>query len=91
MPIIGEDPLDEQLAIRLYHITKLLDQKEALALLYKYMESTGPDEIQELLKKVDVPTNFRVDFDTVLNKFSIDQPSVVVNGVIHDLFRPIGK
>ncbi|CAD1809659.1 UDP-glucose:Glycoprotein Glucosyltransferase family protein [Candida parapsilosis] len=86
LPIIGEDPLDEQLAIRLYHITKLSDQKEALALLYKYMESTGPDEIQELLKKVDVPTNFRVDFDTVLNKFSIDQPSVVVNGVIHDLF-----
>nr|WOG36150.1 uncharacterized protein [Candida metapsilosis] len=86
LPIIGEDPLDEQLATRLYHIASLSDQKEALALLYKYMESSGPDETEELLEKVNLPSGFTVDFDTVLNRFSIDQPSVIVNGVIHDLF-----
>ncbi|CCG22175.1 Kre5 predicted UDP-glucose:glycoprotein glucosyltransferase [Candida orthopsilosis Co 90-125] len=86
VPIIGEDPLDEQLATRLYHITGLSDQKEALALLYKYMESSGPDEVHDLLEKVNIPSGFVVDFDTVLNKFSIESPSVIVNGVIHDLF-----
>ncbi|KAI5958313.1 KRE5 [Candida theae] len=86
LPIIGDDPLDKQLATRFYHIAALSDQKEALALLYKYMESSGPDETQELLDKVNLPTGFAVDCRYVLEKFSIDQPSVIVNGVIHDLF-----
>ncbi|KAI5950192.1 KRE5 [Candida margitis] len=84
LPIIGEDPLDEQLATRIFHIAGLSGSKEALALLYKYLESPGPDETEKLLEKIAVPPSFSVNFDAVLAKFSIQQPSVIVNGVIHD-------
>ncbi|KAI5966456.1 KRE5 [Candida pseudojiufengensis] len=86
LPLIGDDPLDFEIANRLYNVAALSDTKEALALIYKYMETKTPDETEELLNKIDASTKIEASrLKEVADKFSIDRPSVIVNGVIHDL------
>lgn len=88
LPVIGDDPMDEMLAKKFYWIAEKSSTQEALAILYKYFESDGPDEAADLLDKVEVPEDFKVDYDHVLNKFSIATASVIFNGVIYDLRAP---
>ena len=61
--------------------------QEALAILYKYFESNSPDEVDDLLDKVEVPEDYKVDYNHVLNKFSISTASVISMGY-YDLRAP---
>lgn len=88
LPVIGDDPMDLLLAEKFYWIAEKSSTQEALAILYKYFESNSPDEVDDLLDKVEVPEDYKVDYNHVLNKFSISTASVIFNGVIYDLRAP---
>ncbi|CAI5758538.1 unnamed protein product [Candida verbasci] len=84
LPIIGDDPMDKKLADTFYYITSKSDEKESLALLYKYYESKSQDEVDELLNLIDIK-DFEIDYSSILERFSIESPSIIFNGVINDL------
>ncbi|KAG7664196.1 KRE5 [[Candida] subhashii] len=90
LPLIGEDPLDKELADSFFYIASKSDSKEALAFLYKYLESKNQDEVDELVRLVkrDSRDILEYDHESVLELFSISQPSVIFNGVINDLASP---
>ncbi|KAI5953635.1 KRE5 [Candida jiufengensis] len=85
LPLIGDDPLDTELANRFYYIASLSDTKEALALIYKYMETKNSDEVQDLLDKIEFSKDFKAEFSAIPDKYSIDRPSAIINGVIQDI------
>ncbi|RLV94181.1 UDP-glucose:glycoprotein glucosyltransferase [Spathaspora sp. JA1] len=85
IPIIGDDDaiMDKRLADGFYFLVEHASSKEALAFVYKYFESSE-EEFNELLKLI--PNHkLSYDYETVLNKFSIEKASVIFNGVINDL------
>ncbi|CAK9438099.1 uncharacterized protein LODBEIA_P24170 [Lodderomyces beijingensis] len=85
LPLVGDDPLDIELARAFYHILKNSNPIEAMALLYKYLETKDEKEVVALIAKAEVADSFQIDLETVPNQFSISVPSIIVNGVIHDL------
>lgn len=88
IPVIGDDPLDKEIARKFYYIAENSNTPEALALLYKYFDSANSDEAAAILNQVKVSKNFDVDYNYVLDKFSITEASVIFNGVIYDLRSP---
>ncbi|KAK6455193.1 UDPglucose glycoprotein glucose phosphotransferase [Scheffersomyces xylosifermentans] len=90
IPVLGDDPLDLTLAEKFYHIIDTSNPQEALAFLYKYLESPSSDDTQALVDSVKSPKDsFDPEiFQSTLKRFSIDQASVIFNGVIYDLTSP---
>jgi len=90
LPMKGTDPLDEQFAKIFYFLVEKTSAKEALAFLYKYMESDDTDDFQQLMDKIIIE-DYKFEnnyFQSTLDKFGIVKPSVIVNGVIFDLASP---
>ncbi|EGW31512.1 uncharacterized protein SPAPADRAFT_72303 [Spathaspora passalidarum NRRL Y-27907] len=85
IPLIGDDPMDKTIADAFYFLVQQASSKEALAFLYKYLESKNEDDVNEILKLIPKSQKLEFDYSTVLNKFSIDTPSVIFNGVINEL------
>ncbi|CAK7909602.1 killer toxin-resistance protein 5 [[Candida] anglica] len=80
--------VQEELLIKIfYFITDTASAKEALAFLYKYLESKSSDETDELLKSIEIPSDYIYGLynEATLETFSISQPSVIFNGVINEL------
>jgi UDP-glucose:glycoprotein glucosyltransferase len=90
LPMKGTDPLDEQVVKIFYFLVEKTSTKEALAFLYKYMESDDTDDVQQLMDKIIIDDyHFENEyFQSTLDKFDIVKPSVIVNGVIFDLALP---
>lgn len=79
---------DKILAEKFYMIVDKATVKEAFAFLYKYFEADNEKKEQELLDLVVIPSNYNFNqsvYQDVLNKFSINEPSIICNGVIHEL------
>ncbi|KAI3406722.2 KRE5 [Candida oxycetoniae] len=85
IPIVADDPLDKELAKRLYRILEVSTPIEAMAFLYSYMEAKNSSEIERVLNKVEITDDFEIDIQAIARKFSITLPSVIINGVIHDM------
>lgn len=86
LPII-ENERDALIADMFYHILEVGEQKEALALLYKFYESEAGTE-EEFLHKVDIPKEkigLFQNYNRTINKFSLSEASVIINGVIHSM------
>lgn len=87
---IAETAQDKLIAKKFYHIVESSSLQEALAFLYKYLESDDDEEFEELFDKIDIS---QYDFDesvyeSTLKRFEINEPSLLVNGVILDLLSP---
>lgn len=86
IPIV-ENEKDALIAEKFYYIMKVGEPKEALAFLYKYYEALADTE-DDLLNKVDVPLDESAlihHYKRTINKYSITEPSVIINGVIHNM------
>lgn len=87
LPLI-ESHKDERIANMFYHILQVGERTEGLALLYKYYETHTEEEAEELFAKVKMPEATEELFAghmTTTKKFSLDEASVIINGVIHNL------
>lgn len=90
VPLVDSDE-DELVAEKFYHIMEVSEAKEAFALLYQYYEAPTQEEKQEILDKVEVPEEKKGTFknyERTVREFSLDHPSVIINGVIHDMKSP---
>lgn len=90
IPLVESDE-DEKVAEKFYHILSVSDAKEAFALLYQYYEAGTEAEKQAVLDKVEVSEESKGKFKNykrTVREFSLDAPSVIVNGVIHDMKSP---
>lgn len=88
---LGENETDEILAEKFYHVLEAGSKQEALAFLYQYFEASSASEEQAVMDKVVVPSQKAGTYKNnrnTLKKFSLDEPSVIVNGVIHSLRTP---
>lgn len=86
LPVPGT-PKDKKIARMFYHIMDVSEPKEALAFLYKYYETADENEEAELFARIAMPDSapsFKNYMSTV-DKYSIDEASVVINGVIHTM------
>ncbi|KAK6200402.1 UDPglucose glycoprotein glucose phosphotransferase [Scheffersomyces amazonensis] len=91
IPILGDDPIDLKLAERFYFLVEKASPQEALALIYKYYEAGNGDEVEELLKLIEIPEDNKFDESILLktlNKYSIETASIIFNGVIYELDSP---
>lgn len=84
LPLVGENPKDEQIAQTLYFLADNGSPKESLALLYQYFEADTPEKEEEILSRIPVDVTFAEHHYTA-SSFSIEIPSIIVNGVIHSL------
>lgn len=86
LPIV-ENEKDALMADLFYHILEVGETKEALALLYKYYES-GAGAEEELLSSVNIPQEkigLYEQYNRTINKYSLSEASVIINGVIHNM------
>lgn len=86
LPVVG-DQKDTLLADMFYRVMEMGESKEALALLYKYYDAKSEDE-QALFDMVELPEDkigLYQHYNRTLNKFSITDASVIINGVIHNM------
>lgn len=85
IPVIDSED-DARLADMFYHIMEAGESTEALAFLYKFWEAKDRAAESELFEKVKMPEEKKGSYENqkrTLQKFSIDVPSVIFNGVIH--------
>lgn len=88
LALVGDDPRDEEMAQLFYFLADNGSPKESLAILYKYFESKSADQDKEVFETVKFPKDHShsyAEYRETLKRFSIDAPSVIVNGVIHNL------
>lgn len=86
LPLVG-NPKDQKITAFFYHLIEVGEVQEALALLYKYYETTDENEntVLELVKlSEDLYDDYKNNAITI-EKFDITEPSVVVNGIIQSL------
>lgn len=84
LPLVGEDPKDELIAQKVYFLAENGSPKESLAILYQYFEADSPEKEDEVLNSIPVDQTFAEHHFTA-SSFSIEIPSIIVNGVIHSL------
>lgn len=90
IPRVDSDE-DALITEKFYHILEVSDPKEAFALLYQYYDAPTQEEKLEVLEKVEVPKEKQgtyTQYQRTLKEFSLDSPSVIINGVIHDMKSP---
>lgn len=87
LPLIGFDPRDERIAQVFYFLAETTDPKEALALLYKILEAKSEEEETEILNQIPTPPDQRLygEHRHTAQTFSLEQPSVIMNGVVLDM------
>lgn len=86
LPVIS-NAKDAEIAEKFYHVMEAGEPKEALALLFKYYEALPEDE-EALLEKVEIPSDkigLYDQYKNTLSKFSINEASVIINGVVHSM------
>lgn len=86
LPLVYNDR-DREIAAYFYHLIKVGEIQEAMALLYKFYDSNEENE-QQILDLVDLPSHkfdLYNNYKKTLANFDISEPSIVVNGVIHSL------
>lgn len=86
LPIV-ENEKDAYIADLFYRIMEEGESTEALALLYKYYDSE-PEAEAELFAKIDLPLEKRGlygQYNSTIEKYSLTEASVIVNGVIHSM------
>lgn len=86
LPVIGNER-DALIADLFYHIMEAGEPTEALALLFKYYDAQPGDE-DDLLAKVEIPKEklgLYGQYNRTLEKYSIGEASVIINGVIHNM------
>lgn len=91
MPLTSGDPKDEKIAQLFYFLVENASPKEGLALLYKYYEAANTAAEEEVFTSLNIPTSHDhsyAEYRSTLQKFSLDEPSVIFNGVIYDLKSP---
>ncbi|EDK40549.2 hypothetical protein PGUG_04647 [Meyerozyma guilliermondii ATCC 6260] len=81
---------DEAVARAVHFLFKKGSPQEALGFLYKCLQAEkGNEEIAELAGTIPVPPEYRAPLFTESTfRYSIEKPSVVVNGVIYELQSP---
>lgn len=82
---------DKLITEKFYHIMEVSDSKEAFALLYQYYEAETEDDKREVLEKVELPetkNGAHQNHRKTIRDLSLDQPSVIINGVIHNMKSP---
>lgn len=86
LPLVG-NAKDQKIAALFYHLIEVGELQEAMALLYKYYETTDENEhkVLDLVKISEEKLGEYKNHANTLEKFDIKEPSVVVNGVIHSL------
>lgn len=90
LPLVDNDE-DAVLVEKFYHILEVGSKQEALAFLYQLLEADCEELKQELLDKIKVPAEKQGTYKNnkkTLDQFSIGEPSIVINGVIHSLRTP---
>ncbi|RLV86563.1 UDP-glucose:glycoprotein glucosyltransferase [Meyerozyma sp. JA9] len=89
LPLITSE-IDEAVAKAVHFLFKKGSPQESLGFLYKCLQAEkGHEEIAQLAGTIPVPPEYRVPhFAESTSRYSIDQPSVVVNGVIYELQSP---
>lgn len=88
MPIPSDNEKDLEIAKIFYFLSDISDVKESLAFLYKYFEATDEEAYTELLSKIQIPEDYIFDkkiYTTTAEKYSILEPSIVINGVIYEM------
>lgn len=78
---------DEKIAKLFYFLFDTTDSKEALAFLYQVFTRESDAELEQIYEKVPIE-DYEFDSGTyqrTLTKYSISLPSVIINGVIHDM------
>lgn len=86
LPIV-ENEKDAYITDLFYRIMEMGESTEALALLYKYYDAQSEAE-EELFNKIDLPEDKVGSYhhhNRSLDKFSINEASVIINGVIHSM------
>lgn len=86
LPLVDNDD-DQKLAEVVYFLYQSASAQEALGFLYKCYEA-GEDfgKLTELLDTVTIPNDFQIpSFTDTTKRFSLEKPSVIVNGAIHDM------
>lgn len=86
LPLVLSDR-DRELATYFYHLIEVGEKQEAMALLYKFYESSTENE-QQILDLVELPDDkfgLYNNYIKTLQNFDISEPSIIVNGVIHNL------
>ncbi|RKP29655.1 hypothetical protein METBISCDRAFT_18165 [Metschnikowia bicuspidata] len=78
---------DKKVAALFYHLIEVGERHEAMALLYKYYDSEEgkEDEVLDLVALPDNQYDHYKTYQNTLDKFDIAEPSVIVNGIIHNL------
>lgn len=86
LPLVG-NAKDQRIAALFYYLIEVGEVQEAMALLYKYFDSTDENE-NKILDLVELSEDLYGSYKNhanTLEKFDITEPSVVVNGIIHSL------
>lgn len=88
----SQSSLERDFIESFYFVTSSGSAKEGLAFLYKYLESNSDEETNELIseikEKIPESFDFKPVHKTTQDVFSIDQASVIINGVITPLSSP---
>lgn len=85
LPLVQSEK-DQQMADMFYHILQVGEYQEALAFLYKYYEDK--EDEADLFGRITMSEEAYAklpDYKKTIEKFSFDEPSVAINGVIHSL------
>lgn len=84
----GGNEKDKMIAEIFYFIVDKASLTEALAFLYKYFDAKDEEAEKEILNAVSIPSTYSFNesiYQDVLDRFSINSPSVICNGVIYEL------
>lgn len=88
IPLEDKNPVISSLIKKLYFLSETTSSIETLAFLYKYLETDNNKSVNDFLKLVNVPDSFNFNFtdhQKILKRFSIEFPSVIINGVFYNL------
>lgn len=84
---LGDSYHDKTIAKYFYYLYDTTDSKEALALLYKVFTRQNDEELESIYDLISYK-NYEFEesiYQNTLKQFSIEVPSVIFNGVIHDI------
>ncbi|OBA21854.1 hypothetical protein METBIDRAFT_77411 [Metschnikowia bicuspidata var. bicuspidata NRRL YB-4993] len=81
LPLVESDK-DDMITQMFYHILEVGELTEGLAFLYKYFEASPEDEESLFGLVANSSGKSHTQYKDTLRKFSITEPSVVINGVI---------
>ncbi|QBM91102.1 UDP-glucose:glycoprotein glucosyltransferase [Metschnikowia aff. pulcherrima] len=84
LPLV-ETEKDARITQMFYHILEVGELKEALAFLYKYLDAKTEDEEQLFSLVANPGEKSYLQYENTLSKYSITEPSVVINGVIMNM------